>query len=165
MPSVCKRTESENTALLGGRTLTWKKEANIKLLAAWLVLTWNELKGSYDRSVRTAEDGKVEDLAAIYRVRVKMGDLSISRMNKRYILKVPNSSLCLDGTPRSSDAVPTKQSKEVTWLSSSTPATIHRVESFKLPTAKGIGLQNGPHLARVNSMRRSSRRDSTWRWA
>jgi hypothetical protein len=88
-----------------GRTLTWRKEANIKLLAAWLVLTWNEPKGRYDRSVRTAEDEKAEDLAAIYHVRVEMGDLDIDRVNKRYILKVPNPSLRLDGTPRSSDAV------------------------------------------------------------
>ncbi len=70
-----------------------EKEANIKLLDAWLVLTWNEPKGRYDRSVRTAEDGKAENLAAIYHVRVEMGDLDIGRMNKRYTLKVPNSSL------------------------------------------------------------------------
>ena len=89
---------------VAGRTLSNWNGADRKLLAAWLVLTWNDAKQCYDRTVRTAEAGKEGDFGAVYHVRIETNVAHSSRIDKRYFLKLPTSTAVMDGTPRSLDA-------------------------------------------------------------
>jgi hypothetical protein len=89
---------------VAGRTLSNWNGADRKLLAAWLVLTWNDAKQCYDRTVRTAEAGKEGDFGAVYHVRIETNVAHSSRIDKRYFLKLPGSTAVMDGTPRSLDA-------------------------------------------------------------
>ena len=75
-----------------------------RLIATWLVLTWNEAKQCYYRSVMTAEAGKEGDIGAVYRVRIEWNVAHSSRIDKRYFLKLHGSTAVMDGTPRSLDA-------------------------------------------------------------
>jgi hypothetical protein len=91
---------------VAGRTLSnWNGEDR-KLLAAWLVLTWNEAKQCYDRTVRTAEAGNEGDFGAVYHVRIETNVAHSSRIDKRYFSKLHGSTAVMDGTPRSLDADP-----------------------------------------------------------
>ena len=80
--------------------------ADRKLLAAWLVLTWNDAKQCYYRTVRTAETGKDGDFGAIYHVRLEWCEARMTGIDKRYILKVHSTTAVMDGTPRSLNAAP-----------------------------------------------------------
>jgi hypothetical protein len=91
---------------VAGRTLSNWNGADRKLLAAWLVLTWNDAKQCYDRTVRTAEAGKEGDFGAVYHVRIETNVAHSSRIDKRYFLALHGSTAVMDGTPRSLDADP-----------------------------------------------------------
>jgi hypothetical protein len=94
---------------VAGRTLpNWNgRGEDRKLIATWLVLTWNEAKQRYYRSVLTAEAGNEGDFGAIYHVRLEWCEAFMSGIDKRFILKLPTSDIVrMDGTPRSLDAAP-----------------------------------------------------------
>ena len=90
---------------VAGCTMEWRNETR-KLIATWLVITWNEDKKRYYRSVLAAERGAAGDLGAIYDTRIEPNEALATHLDVCYFLKIPSCAQVMDGKPRSINAVP-----------------------------------------------------------
>ena len=88
-----------------GMTIPWKRE-QIKIIATWLVLKWDDVKKRCHRSLWTAEEGNEGEFGAVYQARIETNESLINNLSPIHLLRFPNCKSVMDGTPRASDAVP-----------------------------------------------------------
>jgi hypothetical protein len=80
-----------------------------RLIATWLVVSWQEERKRFYRSVVAAENGRNGDIAAIYQTRVVLTEALITYLNPCHFMKFPSfpgKAPAFDGHPRACDAVP-----------------------------------------------------------
>ena len=102
-PQLMKRIEEKVLHVyVAGRMVDWNKQQK-RLIPTWLVFNWEDTKGKYNRSLWTAADGDVEDLAAIYLTRREDDEAIAKFLSPIHLMKWPTCKICLDGKPRALD--------------------------------------------------------------